>query len=112
MADLATIDQWEVGRFADLVRKLGETEDANGERLLDNTLAFFSSEIEDGNSHRHSNLPVLLAGAGGGIHNPGRHIVLPDTPIANLYLSMLQGGGVDIDTFGSDGTSPLAELVV
>ena len=109
--DLTVIDTWEVQQFASLVRQLGEINDADGSRLIDNTLAFFSSEIEDGNSHRHHNLPILLAGGGCGAHRPGRHIQVADrTPLANLFLTMLQSGGVDIDTFGSDGTSTVSEL--
>lgn len=109
--DLTVIDTWEVQQFAHLVRKLGEIDEADGSRLIDNTFAFFSSEIEDGNSHRHHNLPILLAGGGCGAHRPGRHIQVADrTPIANLYLTMLQAGGVEIETFGSDGTATVSEL--
>lgn len=112
LTDLAVIDTWEVGQFANLVEQLGAVQEEDGSRLLDNTLACFSSEIEDGNTHRHHNLPVLLAGGGRGAHRAGRHInVAENTPIANLYLSMLQAGGVETETFGSDGTSVLPELL-
>lgn len=50
--------------------KLKSTPDAGGGTLLENSLVLFSSEIEDGNSHNHHNLPVLLAGSGGGAVSP------------------------------------------
>lgn len=107
IADLVRIGAWEVDRFAELVAKLADTPDADGS-LLDSTLVYWSSEIQDGNDHTHRALPVLLAGRGNGVHTPGRHLVFPgDRPIADLYLWMLQGFGVDADTFGADGTTPL-----
>lgn len=116
--DPATLDKlvriatWEVEAFADLVRKLGDTRDAMGERLIDHALVMFGSEIEDGNTHRHRNMPVLLAGAGGGAHTPGHHRVYDaHEPVADLYIAMLASLGVHVDTFGDDGTAPLAGLV-
>lgn len=106
--DLATIETWEVAQFVDLVEKLGAVTEADGSRLLDNTLAYMSSEISDGDRHNHDNLPVLLAGGGGGAVLPGRHLVLPDqTPMANLFLTMLNAAGVPETSFGQDSTGPL-----
>jgi len=105
---LVTIAQWEVDQFAYLVQQLADTETATGTRLLDHTMAMFSSEIEDGDSHSHRNLPVLLAGAGNGAHRPGRYWrETTDRPVADLYLSMLNGFGLDIETFGEDSTGPI-----
>ncbi len=68
----------------------------------------FSSEISDGDWHNHDDLPVLVAGSGGGAVQTGRHLTLPDaTPIANLYLSLLDAAGVSATSFGNDGTTPL-----
>ena len=71
--------------------------------------AMFSSEISDGNSHGHTDLPVLLAGRLGGKVRPGRHI-RKDEPIANLYTSMLGAVGVTNSKFGDDGTGPMQGL--
>jgi hypothetical protein len=71
---------------------------------------FFSSEIEDGNTHAHANLPVILAGRGGDTLTPGRHLVYDGEPIANLFVAMLQRLGVATDTFGDDGSGPLDGL--
>ena len=105
---LTQIDTWEVNEFAYLLDQMQGTVDPSGSTLLDNSLVFFSSEISDGNNHNHFDLPVLLAGRGGGAVNPGQHRWLPNkTPIANLYLTMLGAAGVPATTFGLDGTEPL-----
>src|SRR6185369_2633636 len=69
---LAKIDTWEVSKLARLLGKLNTITDAQGNPLLDTTAVFFSSEIEDGDAHRHSNMPVLLAGSAGGAFKTGR----------------------------------------
>ena len=107
---LAKIDAWEVQQFAYLLKKMKAVQEPDG-TLLDNSVAFFSSEIEDGNSHSHRNMPVLLAGRGGGTISSGRHIRYDNAPpVANLFISMLQTVGVKTATFGQDGTGPLAQL--
>lgn len=81
--------------------------DAHG-RLIDRCLVFISSEVSDGAVHDYRNLPVLLAGRGGGVA-PGSHVrVEPRTPICRLYLSLLQRAGSRADRFGFDGDAPLA----
>ena len=104
---LVTIGAWEVEQYANLIQTMhGITED-NGLSMLDNSLVFFSSEIADGDGHHHTDLPVLLAGRGGGLVNPGRHLALSDeTPIANLYLAMVETLGVVQPSFG-DSTGSL-----
>lgn len=106
---LATIDRWEVEQYAYLVRRLKELKDATGASLLDSSLVYFTSEIEDGNAHIHRNLPVLLAGKGGGAVATDRHLRAPGVPIANLYISMMRAMGVpNVTSFGADGTGELA----
>ena len=98
---LVTIETWEVQQFADLCTQLDAVQEADGSTLLDNTLAYFSSEIADGNSHAHTNLPVLLAGSGGGRVTPGQHIDFgTETAMANLFLTMLDSQGVQPGSFG------------
>ena len=109
-AELSAIDTWEVSQFAYLVQRLKTLEDESGP-LLDSSAVFFGSEIEDGNSHSHRKMPILLAGRGGGAFSPGRHVRYPDgTPCANLFLSMLGTVGVQAGGFGDDGTGPLDGL--
>lgn len=103
---LEAINRWEVDRFGDIVRRLATSTEADGRSVLDNTTLFFSSEIADGNGHGHRNLPVLLAGKGGGMVTPGRHIAAPTgTPMANLFMSLLRTVGVETNSFGVDGTA-------
>jgi hypothetical protein len=61
-----------------------------------------------GDRHNHDDLPVLLAGAGGGYAPPGQHKVYSsEQPIANLYIAMAEAAGVAMGPFGQDGTGPL-----
>jgi len=106
---LQKIDTWEVERLAYLLEKLDAVQDGPDATLLDNSLVFFSSEIEDGNSHAHKNLPILLAGSAGGAIATGKHVVYQnDQPLANLFITMLNAVGAPTTTFGDDGTGPLA----
>jgi hypothetical protein len=105
---LERINQWEVDRFGDLARALAAIPEADGRSVLDNSLLFFSSEIADGNSHTHVNLPVLLAGRGGDTATPGRHLAArAGTPIANLFMTMLASQAVSVPSFG-DSNGALA----
>ncbi len=111
IAQLELIDRWEVVQLAYLLEKLAAVEEADGSTLLDNTLVYWSSEMSDGNSHDHFGIPVILAGGGASLIKGGRHVVYPDkTPMANLFVSMLQAFGVATDAFGDDGTAPLTHL--
>jgi hypothetical protein len=107
---LTTIDRWEVAQFAKLCEKLDAITDVNGKTVLDNSLVYFGSEIEDGNSHSHHNMPILLAGGANGAISPGRHLVYDDSvSVAQLYVSMLNAMGVPTSSFG-DATSGLPNL--
>lgn len=105
-AKLQTIDIWEMQQLAYLLERMAAVDEGDG-TLLDNSVVFFSSEIEDGNSHRHSNLPVLLAGGARGQLVPGRHLRFDNAPIADLFISLARLTGVQLETFGDDGTGPL-----
>lgn len=110
---LKLIERWEVEQFADLVRKMNAVQELDGSTLLDNSLVFMSSEISDGNRHNHTDLPVLVAGSGGGVLRQDRHIVYgQERPIADLFITMLRAMGVSINQFGDNGTGVLPELLV
>jgi len=107
IAMLRTIDTWEVEQFAYLLARLAEIREPGGS-LLDSSLVYFASEIEDGDRHRHTNLPILLAGRGGGAVQPGRHLRFTGAPpVANLFLTVLRAFGIQDATFGEHGTAPL-----
>lgn len=77
--------------------------------LLDHCMLVYGSSISDGNIHLHENLPVVLVGRGDGSLKPGRHIVYPETPMTNLYLSMLDKMGVRMEKLG-DSSGKAAHL--
>lgn len=105
---LTTIGTWEVEQFAYLIDRMSKV-DEGGESLLDHSVVFFSSEIEDGDSHSHFNMPILLAGKGNGAFTPGRHVVFDGEPsVGNLFVSILNAFGMDDATFGDDGMGPLS----
>lgn len=99
MDKVARINRYHMEQFAYFLRKLKATPDGDGS-LLDHTMIVYGSGISDGNRHNHDNLPVLLAG-GSRLFRTGRHIRLRDeTPVANLYLSMLNAMEVQTDKLG------------
>lgn len=103
------ITRWHAAQFAYLIGQLRAIPEGDG-TLLDNSMIMFGSSISDGNRHDPNNLPLVLAGKAGGQFRTGQHIAKPkNTPLCNLYLSMLNGMGVEADTFG-DSEGPLEEL--
>ena len=109
VAQLQKIDQYLVERFGRFLKKLQETREGNT-TLLDQSMIVYGCSISDGNRHRHEDLPVLLAGRGGGTITSGRHLSLKsEVPIANLYLAMLDRMGAKVDRFG-DSTGVLKEI--
>ncbi len=108
IAKLKRIDKFLIEQFAYFLDKLKSVREGEG-TLLDHCLITYGSAIGDGNRHHHHDLPILLAGRGGGVET-GRHIKYEhETPLNNLYLSMLQRFGGDVLSFG-DSTGPLSEL--
>ena len=105
-AKIAKINRFHITQFARFVEKLKATPEGDGS-LLNNAMIVYGSGIGDGNAHNHDNLPVLLAGRGGGAFSTGRHVRFPqNTPMTNLYLTMLERMGVHADSLG-DSTGRL-----
>jgi hypothetical protein len=103
------IDHFHVEQLAYALKKMASIEEPGG-TMLDNTLCVYGAGISDGNAHNHDNLPIMLAGRGGFGLKAGRHVVYPDhTPLNNLYLSMLDRVGVNVDHLG-DSTGELRGL--
>ncbi len=84
--------------------------DEGGSSLLDNVMICYGSGISDGNRHNHDDLPIVVAGGGGGTLEGGRHVIYDKkTPLCNLYLEMMARAGVEAERFG-DSTGPLGGL--
>lgn len=110
LARLAAINAWEVSMFASLVQRLKAVEVAPETSLLDESTVIFSNECGDPNAHLSEDMPVLIAGTGGGAWTPGRHIAAPDrTPWANVLLTIMREMGVEAERFG-DSTGEFGAL--
>jgi hypothetical protein len=108
---LQKIDHYMVEQFAYFLDKLKATQDGDA-NLLDRSMILYGAAISDANRHDHHNLPIVLAGNANGALSPGRHIKYPkNTPMANLFLSMLERVGVKQETFG-DSTGRVDGLSV
>ncbi len=98
---VAKIERWYMERFARFLRTLDSMKDADGTSVLHNSMIVYGCAIGDGNRHNHDELPVVLAGAGGGTVDAGRHLKLAKpTPMTNLYTSMLDRIGVKAEKVG------------
>jgi hypothetical protein len=101
------IGRWHVEQYAYLLRKLSEIKEGEG-TVLDNSMILLGSGLRDGNKHDPHNLPIIVGGKGGGRLATGRHLSYgPDTPLSNLYVSMLDAFGTPVERF-ADSTGPLA----
>ncbi len=106
---IATINRFHTTQFAYLLGKLKDIREGDG-TLLDNCMIAYGSGNSDGNRHNHDDLPILLAGKGSGTIRAGRHVrYARNTPLNNLWLSMLDRVGSAVDTLG-DSTGRLANL--
>jgi hypothetical protein len=103
------IDRYYAEGFARFVKKMAETKDGRGS-LLDHSMVLFGSGICDGNRHNHENLPIVMAGRANHSIDTGRLIAYrKETPLCNLYMSMLDRMNVDVAEFG-DATGRLEKL--
>lgn len=103
------INTFHCQQYAYLLEKLKAIPEGEG-TLLDNCMIAYGSGNSDGNRHTHHNLPILVAGKGGGSLKTGRHIRFPkETPVNNLWLSLIERAGVRIEQLG-DSTGHLQGL--
>jgi hypothetical protein len=108
-AGISKINRYHVTLLAHLLDRLAAIPEADG-TLLDRSMIVYGSGLGDGDRHNHDDLPILLAGKGGGTLRSGRHVrYSKDTPLANLYLAMLDRAGASVKSFG-DSTGRLQGL--
>jgi hypothetical protein len=110
IAKIEKIDRWYAEQFARFLKDLHETRDIDGNSVLHNTRIVYGSGNADGNRHSHDNLPVILAGGGGGQLTPGRYVRHGSKPMSNLFLTLADQIGVTkLDRFG-DSTARLGNV--
>ncbi|MGE3817948.1 MAG: DUF1552 domain-containing protein [Isosphaeraceae bacterium] len=98
---VAAIDLFYVRQFARFLEKLDAVHDADGSSILDNAMIVYGSGNSDGNRHTHVNLPVILAGGGGGLLEPGRFVQAGGVPMSNMFLTMADRlGASGLERFG------------
>lgn len=103
------INLFYTGHLSYLLQKLQSTPEGEG-TLLDHSMIAYGSGNSDGNAHNHDDLPILLAGGGCGTLQTGRHIRFPkETPLNNLWISMLNRMEIDVRQLG-DSTGELPHL--
>lgn len=103
---IARIDRFYAEQFSWFLKRLKETREGDAS-LLDHSMIVYGGGIADGNQHNHDDLPVILAGRGNGMLNPGRIIQAETgTPMTNLYLSLLDRMNVPAERIG-DSTGRL-----
>lgn len=109
MEKVAQINTYHMQQFAGWLEKLKSIRE--GDRtLLDNSMIVYGAGLADGNRHSHEDLPTLIAGRGGNYIKPGRRIIYRrETPMSNLFLTMMDRMGVEAEHFG-DSSGRLAGL--
>ncbi len=105
------INRFHIQQYAYVLDRLRSIPDGDG-TLLDNCMVVYGGGLADGDRHEHQNLPILMAGRGGGSIDPGRHLRFgAETPMCNLLVSMLDRVGTPVMSFG-DSTGGLRGLTV
>lgn len=101
MEKCAKIDHWYAEQFAKFLQKMDAVKDADGKSLLYNSMLVYGGGNADPNMHTHDNLPIVLAGHGGGTLTPGRYVKHKSEPTMNMMLSLADRMGVSgLERFG------------
>ncbi len=108
IAKVQEIDRWYVQRFAAFLEKMEATQDVDGQSLLHHSMIMYGSGNADGNRHSHDNLPIVMAGSGGGTFKTGRYVKLKPTPLTNMFLTMADGMGATRVQSHGDSTGSLS----
>jgi hypothetical protein len=104
------ISKWHVEQYAYLLRKLRSMKEGDS-NVLDNSMVLFSSALSDGNSHDPHRLPLVLGGKAGGRIDTGQYLSYSDdSPLSNLYVSMLDAFGAPVERF-ADSTGKLTGVL-
>ena len=111
MEHLLKLDRFHVSAFARLLERMDRIEEANGTTLLDNTIFTLGAGMGDGTTHQYNDLPLVVAGGGGGTLKLGSHIHCKrGTPLANLWLTQLHALGIERKEY-ADSTGTLKNIL-
>lgn len=106
---ISQINRFHAEQVAYIANKMRSIKEGDS-NLLDNSMIIYGGGISDGDRHNHDDLPILVLGKGGGTIKTGRHVrYARNTPLNNLYLSLLDRMGVHAETLG-DSTGRLQQL--
>jgi hypothetical protein len=109
MEKVRVINSYHVQQFASIVEKLKATKEGDG-TLLDNSMLVYGAGLSDPNAHLHEDLPTIIVGKGGNYFKTGRRVVVRrETPMCNLFLTMMDRMGLHVEHFG-DSTGSLDGL--
>lgn len=98
--DLLKVDKFHMEQFVYLVDKMEQLKEVDGSSLLDHTFFTYGSGLGDGSTHQYNDLPIIVAGSGGGKFKTGLHINMPEgTPLANLWLTQANAMGLGLERF-------------
>ena len=111
MEHLLKLDRFHVSAFARLLERMENIKEAGGTTLLDNTIFTLGAGMGDGTTHQYNDLPLVVAGGGGGALKLGRHVHCKQgTPLANLWLAQLNALGIERKKY-ADSTRALGEIL-
>ena len=106
MEKVAQINCYHMTQFAAWMQRMKAAKEGAGS-LLDNCMIVYGAGLSDGNRHLHEDLPTMIVGRGGNYFKTGRHVVARrETPMCNLFLTMMDRMGTRMDHFG-DATGRL-----
>ena len=106
LEDLLKLDRFHVSAYARLLKRMDGIEEAGGTTLLDNTIFTLGAGMGDGTTHQYNDLPLVVAGGGGGTLKLGHHVhCKTGTPLSNLWLTQLRCLGIERKSYAdSTGT--------
>ena len=105
------LERFHVSAFARLLERMDGIEEANGTTLLDNTIFTLGAGMGDGTTHQYNDLPLVVAGGGGGTLKLGKHVhCKTGTPLANLWLTQLRCLAIERKSY-ADSTGTLTGIL-
>lgn len=107
----AAVVRWHHQQVAYYIQQMKNIQESDGRSLLDNSMLLYGSSLADGHEHADRNLPLILAGGGGGSIETGRLLEFKrPTSVSRLHLATLRRLGLEASRFG-ETTDPLEEVI-